>query len=112
MMGVTLSTKCKNQVDNRPWKNPITTVGVPILAKGDLLHHKFAVIDHKTVIAGSHNWTKAGNNSNDETLLVIENPIIAAHYLREFDRLYANSRLGIPQKIQQKIKAQTKDCQK
>ncbi|PLZ85042.1 competence protein ComE [Fischerella muscicola CCMEE 5323] len=112
MMGVSLSTKCQNQVDNRPWKNPITTVGVPILAKGDLLHHKFAVIDHKTVIAGSHNWTKAGNNSNDETLLVIENPIVAAHYLREFDRLYANSRLGIPPKIQQKIKTQTKQCQK
>lgn len=111
MMGVALNTKCQNQIDNHPWKNPITTVGVPVLAKGDLLHHKFAVIDHKTVITGSHNWTKAANNSNDETLLVIENPIVAAHYLREFDRLYANSRLGIPPKIQQKMKALLKQCE-
>jgi phosphatidylserine/phosphatidylglycerophosphate/cardiolipin synthase-like enzyme len=112
MMGIALSEKCKNQLDNHPWKNPITTVGVPVLAKGDLLHHKFAVIDQKTVITGSHNWTKAANNNNDETLLVIENPIVAAHYQREFDRLYTNSRLGIPPKIQQKIKAQSKQCHK
>ncbi|TFI52596.1 DUF1669 domain-containing protein [Mastigocladus laminosus UU774] len=112
MMGVALSQKCKNQLDNRPWKNPITTVGVPILAKGDLLHHKFAIIDHQTVITGSHNWTRAANNGNDETLLVIKNPIIAAHYQREFDRLYANSKLGIPPKIQQKMKAQSKQCHK
>ncbi len=111
MMGIALAEKCKNQPDNHLWKNPITTVGIPVLAKGDLLHHKFAVIDHKTVITGSHNWTKAANNGNDETLLVIENPIVAAHYQREFDRLYANSRLGIPPKIQQKMKAQAKQCQ-
>ncbi|MGJ5675122.1 MAG: phospholipase D-like domain-containing protein [Nostochopsis sp.] len=110
LMGVALSEKCKDKPDNNPWENPITTVGVPVLAKGDLLHHKFAVIDHKTVITGSHNWTKAANNDNDETLLVIENPIVAAHYQREFDRLYANSRLGIPPKIQQKMKTLSKQC--
>ncbi|MFB2769879.1 phospholipase D-like domain-containing protein [Pelatocladus sp. BLCC-F211] len=110
MMGVALSEKCQNQLDNHPWKDPITSVGVPVLAKGDLLHHKFAIIDHKTVITGSHNWTRAANNGNDETLLVIKNPIVAAHYQREFDRLYANSRLGIPPKIQQKMKAKSKQC--
>ncbi|MFM8003368.1 MAG: phospholipase D-like domain-containing protein, partial [Dolichospermum sp.] len=55
MMGFSLSDNCKYEVDNRPWKNPISTVGVPILPQGDLLHHKFAVIDHQTVITGSHN---------------------------------------------------------
>ncbi|MFN6518770.1 MAG: phospholipase D-like domain-containing protein [Nostoc sp. CreGUA01] len=110
MMGVALSNKCKYEVDNHPWQNPITTVGVPILPKGDLLHHKFAVIDNQTVITGSHNWSDAANNGNDETLLVIESPIVAAHYVREFARLYAKVKPGLPPGIQQKIKVQQTQC--
>ncbi|YAF98029.1 MAG: phospholipase D-like domain-containing protein [Nodularia sp. CChRGM 3473] len=110
MMGVALSNNCQYDVDNNPWKKPITTVGVPTLAKGDLLHHKFAVIDQKTVITGSHNWSASANHGNDETLLVIENPTIAAHYVREFARLYTNARLGVPPIVQQKITAAEKKC--
>ncbi|AFZ28091.1 phosphatidylserine/phosphatidylglycerophosphate/cardiolipin synthase [Cylindrospermum stagnale PCC 7417] len=110
MMGVALSNKCKYELDNQPWKNPITTVGVPILPKGDLLHHKFAVIDSQTVITGSHNWSEAANSGNDETLLVVENPTVAAHYVREFSRLYANFKPGLPPKLQAKITAEAKKC--
>jgi competence ComEA-like helix-hairpin-helix protein len=110
MMGVALSDKCKYEVDNQPWKNPITTVGVPLLPKGDLLHHKFGVLDKETVITGSHNWTEAANNNNDETVLVIENPTIAAHYQREFDRLYANAKVGVPPEIQKKIQTEKQKC--
>lgn len=110
MMGIALSNKCKYELDNSPWQNPITTVGVSSLAKGDLLHHKFAVIDNQTVITGSHNWSEAANTSNDETLLVLENPMIAAHYTREFERLYSKVKPGIPPRIQQKIQAQKKQC--
>ncbi|BAY64903.1 hypothetical protein NIES22_50030 [Calothrix brevissima NIES-22] len=111
MMGFALSEECKYEVDNKPWQNPITSVGVPILPKGDLLHHKFAVVDEKTVITGSHNWSEAANNGNDETLLVIENPTIAAHYVREFNRLYGTVRLGLPTATQQKIASEVKQCQ-
>lgn len=110
MMGVALSNKCKYEVDNHPWQNPITTVGVPTLPKGDLLHHKFALIDNKTVITGSHNWSDAANNGNDETLVVVESPIVAAHYVREFARLYAKVKPGLPLAIQQKIKVQQTKC--
>ncbi len=110
MMGVALSNKCKYEVDNHPWKNPITTVGVPTLAKGDLLHHKFAVIDSEKVITGSHNWSDAANNGNDETLIVVESSTVTAHYVREFARLYTKAKPGLPLAIQQKIKAQEKEC--
>ncbi|MEH1968983.1 DUF655 domain-containing protein [Nostoc sp.] len=110
MMGVALSNKCKYEVDNHPWQNPITTVGVPVLSKGDLLHHKFGVIDSQTVITGSHNWSDAANNGNDETLVVIENPIVAAHYEREFARLYAKVKPGLPPGIQEKIKLEQTQC--
>ncbi len=108
MMGVTLSNKCKVEANNHPWHNPITTVGVPQLLKGDLLHHKFAVIDKSAVITGSHNWSEAANSSNDETLLIIHSPTVAAHYKQEFERLYANASLGLPEAVTKKIqKAQT-----
>lgn len=110
MMGLAISDKCKYEVDNKPWQNPITTVAVPALPKGDLLHHKFGVIDNQTLITGSHNWSEAANVGNDETVVVLENPIIAAHYTREFERLYKKSQPGLPQKHQQKIAAQQKEC--
>ncbi|MEH1946697.1 MAG: DUF655 domain-containing protein [Nostoc sp.] len=110
MMGVALSNKCKYEVDNHPWQNPITTVGVPVLPKGDLLHHKFGVIDSQTVITGSHNWSDAANNGNDETLVVMENPIVAAHYVREFSRLYTKVKPGLPPAIQEKIKLEQTRC--
>lgn len=110
MMGVSLSNKCKYEVDNHPWQDPISTVGVPQLLKGDLLHHKFGVVDKQTVITGSHNWSEAANTGNDETLLVINSPTVAAHYVREFERLYANSQLGVPLGLQKKIQLSQKQC--
>ncbi len=110
MVGVALSDKCKYELNNQPWGNPIKTVGVPLLTSGDLLHHKYAVIDGKTVITGSHNWTEAANTGNDETVLVIENPQVAAHYVREFERLYSNAEFDIPQRIEKKVKQEEKEC--
>lgn len=110
MMGATLMQDCRLESDNRPWRKPLTTVGVPQLPMGDRLHHKFGVIDGKTVIAGSHNWSEAANHGNDETLLAIESPTVAAHFEREFDRLYKGAILGIPHRIKKRIDAKKKEC--
>lgn len=109
MMGVSLSNNCKVEVDNHPWRQPIKTVGIPQLSKGDLLHHKFGIIDQQTVITGSHNWSNVANGANDETLLVINNSIVAAHYQQEYERLYQNAKLGLPASIQKKNQLQ-KQC--
>ncbi len=111
MMGATLSEHCQLEADNRPWKQPLTTVGVPALPMGDRLHHKFGVVDANTVIAGSHNWSEAANHGNDETLLTIASPVVAAHFEREFDRLYKGAILGIPLRIKQRIDARKKECE-
>ncbi|MEM7713367.1 MAG: DUF655 domain-containing protein [Cyanobacteria bacterium P01_A01_bin.68] len=110
MTGVALSNNCKYELNNQPWKNPIQTTGIPLLTSGDLLHHKYAVIDKNIVITGSHNWTEAANKGNDETVLVIENPKVAAHYNREFERLYSNAEFGIPRRIEKKVKQEEKKC--
>ncbi len=89
------SRKAKQSVLAQPWPTPAKLVAIPKLKPGDLLHHKFAILDRTTVILGSHNWTKAANHKNDETLMVIENPTIAAHYQREFDRLSKDAVPGL-----------------
>ncbi len=79
-----------------PWKNPIATVGFPVAAAGDRgVHSKMAILDGMLVIAGSHNWSNSGNYFNDETLIFIDNPGVAAHYEREFHRLYKTAQLGL-----------------
>ncbi len=110
MMGIAVANKCKYEPDNRPWQKPISTVGVPNLPPGDRLHHKFGIIDNSIVITGSHNWTAAANNNNDETLLVIANSQVAAHFSREFQRLYQKATLGIPSSVIKKAEKQHKEC--
>jgi len=110
MLGVALTRNCKFEKNNNPWDSAISTVGIPEIPEGDLLHHKFAVVDEKVVITGSHNWSASANYQNDETVLVIENSTVAAHYQREFERLYDRSVLGIPQWLQERVKEQEKKC--
>jgi phosphatidylserine/phosphatidylglycerophosphate/cardiolipin synthase-like enzyme len=110
MMGGSLLQDCKLEAENRPWAKPLTAVGMPKLPTGDRLHHKFGVVDGKTVIAGSHNWSEAANRANDETLLVVESPTVAAHFEQEFDRLYQGAILGIPPRIKQKMDSRSSEC--
>lgn len=57
------------------------------------LHHKFAVFDEHTVIAGSYNWYTHSVNS-DETLSVIRDEKLAADFLTEADNICKSYRLG------------------
>ncbi len=111
MLGVARTRKCSYEKHNQPWQKPINTVGVPVLPKGDKLHHKFAIINQDIVLTGSHNWSDAANHKNDETLIIIQNPLIAKHFQREFDDLYKTASLGIPNYIQDKIREEQKLCQ-
>lgn len=54
------------------------------------LHHKVFIIDGKTVITGSYNPTKNGNENNDENILIIHDENIAKMYLEEWDYISTN----------------------
>jgi phosphatidylserine/phosphatidylglycerophosphate/cardiolipin synthase-like enzyme len=56
--------------------------GVPtfIDAKHAIAHNKIMVIDSRTVLTGSFNFTKAAENNNAENLLVIQDADLAAKY--------------------------------
>ncbi len=110
MLGVALYNRCQTEANNNPWKKPLNTIGIPLINMGDKLHHKFTSIDSQIVISGSQNWSKAANNNNDETLIIINNFMVAQHFEREFQRLYQQASLGVPEKIKSKIKQQQQSC--
>ena len=104
LLGLALPDRfCKLEAGNQPLTKPLEGIGTPRLARGDKLHHKFAVIDNKTVITGSFNWSPAAAHTNDETLLVIESPQLAAHFTQEMDRMWRGAELGITARMRRKL---------
>jgi phosphatidylserine/phosphatidylglycerophosphate/cardiolipin synthase-like enzyme len=67
--------------------------GVPVRQDGNpnTFHHKVFVIDEKTVITGSFNFSKNADESNDENVIVVTHGDIAAQYLQEFERRWAEA---------------------
>jgi phosphatidylserine/phosphatidylglycerophosphate/cardiolipin synthase-like enzyme len=111
MMGLELpDANCMYQKDNYPWKKPIKRVGVPNLPSGDMLHHKFGVIDETKVIFGSHNWSEAANSINDETLLVIEDKAVGMAFKKEHNRLMKDAILGPSANLLKKIDQRISEC--
>lgn len=76
------------------WKLARTGLNVSVWEGPALLHHKFFVIDNEIVITGSFNPTKAGESSNDENLLVLHNPELAARFVEEFEKLRAKTKIS------------------
>ena len=111
LLGVALPDRnCKLEQDNQPFHKGLNSVGIPLLAHGDKLHHKFAVIDNKTVITGSFNWSPAAAHTNDETLLVIHSPKLAAHFTREMNRMWRSAELGITAHMRRTLERRRDKC--
>lgn len=90
---------CAYEAGNRPWAKPGKEFGIPSLAGGDVLHHKFAVVDNKIVVVGSQNWSDAANFTNDETAIVIQDPRISEQFTQEYNRLRNLTRVGVPNHV-------------
>lgn len=110
LLGFALPYRCKYEENNNPWQTAINTVGIPSLPRGDKLHHKFAIIDNDIVITGSQNWSTTANYNNDETVLIIKNPVVAANFQQEFAQLYHQAKLGLPQHLSAKLKSEEAKC--
>lgn len=69
---------------------PLKKAGLDILQDGNcyILHSKLMIIDDKTVVMGSYNFTESANKTNDENLLIIDDPALAKQYIAEFNRIY------------------------
>jgi phosphatidylserine/phosphatidylglycerophosphate/cardiolipin synthase-like enzyme len=58
------------------------------LSPGVLLHHKVMVMDRKTVVLGSANFSNSAFDKNDENVLIVDAPNFAQAMLREAIRCW------------------------
>ncbi len=80
----------ERQVSRYSEYEPMKAAGMSVVQDRNrgTMHHKVIVIDEKTVITGSYNFSKNAEERNSENLLIIKgNPDIAEAYLTEFNRV-------------------------
>jgi len=65
---------------------PLLKKGISVYLDGNpaVFHHKVMIIDDSIVITGSFNFTQQANKENDENLLIIHDPGLAATYEKEY----------------------------
>ncbi len=69
-------------------------VDVGLKTGSGLLHHKYLLADADNptwdgvVLTGSHNWSSAAENSNNENTFILHDPDVANQYLQEFAARY------------------------
>jgi phosphatidylserine/phosphatidylglycerophosphate/cardiolipin synthase-like enzyme len=64
---------------------------IPVRRDGNsaFMHNKVIVVDERFVITGSLNFSTNAEESNDENVIIIDNPDIAKLYMQDFDRIWA-----------------------
>jgi phosphatidylserine/phosphatidylglycerophosphate/cardiolipin synthase-like enzyme len=84
----------RNAEQNHSQYDHLRDVVHDVLPDGNpyIMHHKVIIIDDATVILGSYNFTASAEEDNDENLLVIHDPEVAALFVAEFGRVYEQAR--------------------
>ncbi|MEW6403767.1 MAG: phospholipase D-like domain-containing protein [Chloroflexota bacterium] len=74
---------------------------VPVRRDGNsgFMHNKIIVVDERYVITGSMNYSTSAEESNDENVIIIDNPEIARLYMQEFNRIWALATMPEPEKF-------------
>ncbi len=91
--GVKLRVLTDNQkADDRGsdiWR--LRRAGVPVATDRSpaWMHHKFAILDGRSLINGSYNWTRAASEENLENFLLTSDPDLVRAYQAAFDRMWA-----------------------
>ena len=73
--------------------SPLFCADVAVRQDGNpgMLHHKVFIIDDSIVVTGSFNFSENADRNNDENMVIITHPDIAAQYLAEFERRWAEA---------------------
>jgi phosphatidylserine/phosphatidylglycerophosphate/cardiolipin synthase-like enzyme len=74
---------------------PLFCAGMQVRTDGGpyILHHKVFIVDDDTVLTGSFNFSANATDSNDENLLIIQDADLAAQFIAEFERRWAESNI-------------------
>ncbi len=66
----------------------------PIPGVPDLMHHKYVVRDAAAVWTGSTNWTADSWTREENVVLTVEAPALAARYLADFEQLWTTRQVA------------------
>ncbi|MEM6989893.1 MAG: phospholipase D-like domain-containing protein [Myxococcota bacterium] len=68
----------------------LRAAGIPVKVEnwGGKMHMKSAVVDGKTVITGSMNWTTAGDDDNDENVVILHSAEHGQQYSEFFEEIW------------------------
>lgn len=71
----------------------LQSAGLDVRRDGNprLMHHKVWIIDHAVVVFGSYNFSRNADRTNDENILIVRDPSLAARYEAEFEKIYAQA---------------------
>ena len=58
-----------------------------------IMHHKVFILDQKTVIFGSYNFTGNANDNNDENILIVHDPEFASYFVEEFEFVWSEAKI-------------------
>jgi phosphatidylserine/phosphatidylglycerophosphate/cardiolipin synthase-like enzyme len=74
---------------------------IPVRQDGNpqFMHNKVIIIDDRYVITGSLNFSTSAEESNDENVIIIDNPEIARLYVQDFDRVYGQGEAPDPARV-------------
>ena len=61
----------------------------------DLMHHKYAVRDGEAVWTGSMNWTLDSWTHQENAIVTVAEPAVAAAYARDFGQLWESGTVGV-----------------
>ncbi|GAB5602155.1 phospholipase D-like domain-containing protein [Thermus sp. FJN-A] len=91
-VAVRVLLETRNLKDSRV--EDLRQAGIPLRQDGNpyTMHHKVMVLDQTWVVTGSYNFTGRAWQVNNENLLVLKSPALAAAYRREVLRLWEEGR--------------------
>jgi phosphatidylserine/phosphatidylglycerophosphate/cardiolipin synthase-like enzyme len=63
-------------------------IDVRVDANPGLMHHKVIILDESIVVTGSYNFSANAEERNDENVIILYSPEIAAQYVQEFRKIF------------------------
>ena len=76
---------------------PCVTAAIPGVP--DLMHHKYVLLDGRAVWSGSTNWTADSWTREENVIVTVESPELAARFGEDFEQLWSSCDVGRSGKV-------------